>query len=547
MDEFLSALKASFKGDIDQTPATLETYSHDTSLFEIKPLVVLYPKDAADIEHIVATTNQFKSKIPNLSLTPRSGGTDMSGGSVNDSVIVDFSRYFKKIGDVDPNGTTVEPGVYYRDFEKETLKKGVILPSYPASREICCVGGMVNNNSGGERSLIYGKTINYVTSLDVILSDGKLHTIKPLNRLELESKLKEEGFEGDLYRKIYDIVEKNYEKIKAAKPNVSKNSTGYNVWDVWNREVFDMTKLFVGGQGTLGMVTQAQVKLVPQKKFASLLVIYLNDLKKVPEIIHLINPLKPDCFEAFDKHTMKLAIQFMFKFIQVLGMQTAIKMGMQFFPDLIKFAMGGIPEFTLLVEFEGDTQQEIDDKLKTVQEHLKDFEVDTVVARTRSEAKGYWTIRRESFNLLRKNVKNKHTAPFIDDFIVPPDCLLEFFPKLIAICEKYELLYTIAGHMGDGNFHIIPLMDLRDPKERAKIIPAEKEVIDLILQYKGSMSGEHNDGIIRGPFLEHMYGHEIFGIFKQVKDIFDPEKIFNPHKKTEATIEFIESHMRDHF
>ena len=148
---------------------------------------------------------------------------------------------------------------------------------------------------------------------------------------------------------------------------------------------------------------------------------------------------------------------------------------------------------------------------------------------------------------LRKNVKDKHTAPFIDDFIVPPDCLLEFFPKLIKIVEKYDLLYTIAGHMGDGNFHIIPLMDLSIPSEKAKLKPCAEEVYDLVLSYKGSISAEHNDGLIRGPFLEKMYGKKMFEIFKEVKRIFDPEDIFNPHKKIDASFDYSLSHVRDHF
>ena len=156
-------------------------------------------------------------------------------------------------------------------------------------------------------------------------------------------------------------------------------------------------------------------------------------------------------------------------------------------------------------------------------------------------------MRRESFNLLRKKVKDKHTAPFIDDFVVPPPYLSEFFPKLQAIIKKYGLLATIAGHMGDGNFHVIPLMKIEDPKERAKLAPCMKEVNELVLSYGGSISGEHNDGMIRGPWLKQMYGEEIFGLFKQTKQIFDPENIFNPHKKTDADWDYSMSHIRQHF
>jgi FAD/FMN-containing dehydrogenase len=166
---------------------------------------------------------------------------------------------------------------------------------------------------------------------------------------------------------------------------------------------------------------------------------------------------------------------------------------------------------------------------------------------TEAKAWKFRIIRRESFNLLRKKVKDKHTAPFIDDLVVPPPKLPEFLPKLQAIVKKYGLMATIAGHMGDGNFHVIPLMKIEDPKERAKLLPAMKEVNSLVLSYRGSLSGEHNDGMIRGPWLEAMYGKEIVGLFRQTKNIFDPGNIFNPHKKTDANWDFSMSHIRQSF
>jgi len=156
-------------------------------------------------------------------------------------------------------------------------------------------------------------------------------------------------------------------------------------------------------------------------------------------------------------------------------------------------------------------------------------------------------MRRESFNLLRSKVHDKHTAPFIDDLVVPPPHLPEFLPKLQKIIKKYKLLATVAGHMGDGNFHVIPLMKIEDPKERAKLRPAMEEVNNLVLSYGGSLSGEHNDGMIRGPWLPKMYGKKVFGLMRETKQIFDPDDIFNPHKKTDASWDFSMSHIRENF
>ena len=166
---------------------------------------------------------------------------------------------------------------------------------------------------------------------------------------------------------------------------------------------------------------------------------------------------------------------------------------------------------------------------------------------TEMKEKKFWIMRRESFSLLRQKVKDKHTAPFIDDLVVNPEHLPEFLPKLRVIIKKYGLLATVAGHMGDGNFHIIPLMKLEEPSERRKLLPCMQEVNELILSYGGSLSGEHNDGLVRGPWLKDQFGEEILKLFKETKDIFDPNHIFNPHKKANSTWEYSQKHIRASF
>jgi len=552
MDAFYRSLKQKgFEGDIDNTDETRQLFSHDASLFELVPQAVLFPKNTPDLERLTQTVNECRGDIPGLAITPRSAGTCMSGGAIGESIVIDFTKYFKSIERVTSTSAQVQPGVFYRDFEKETLAHNALLPTFPASRELCAIGGMVSNNSGGEKSLEYGKTEDYVTRLDVVLSDGKAYAFKPLDLQELEAKKTQNDFEGDLYRRMFDLLDNNYDLIKKAKPRVTKNSTGYNLWDVWNREtgVFDMTKIFVGAQGTLGLVSDVHFRLINDKPHSGVLVVFMKqkNMLSLGQLINTVLEQKPASFEAFDNYTLELAIKFFPYFRKTLGWGGLVKLAFQLIPDAL-LLFKGIPKMVLLIEFTGLTPEEVATKIKTMHGILKPYRLEAMEEdSTEAKAWKFRIIRRESFNLLRKKVKDKHTAPFIDDLVVPPPKLPEFLPQLQTIIKKYKLMATLAGHMGDGNFHVIPLMKIEEPSERAKLPPAMKEVNELVLRYGGSLSGEHNDGLIRGPWLTQMYGPRMVDLFKQTKHIFDPANIFNPHKKTDASWEYSMSHVREHF
>lgn len=534
-------IKKTIRGNIKDSPEILEKYSRDASIFEIKPEVVVYPKNVRDLKRLVT----FAAENPEVSLTARSGGTDMTGGPLGQSVILDMTAHFDKVLKVGADYAISQPGVYYRDFEKKTLKRGLLLPSYPASREICTVGGMVANNAGGEKSLAYGKTEDYLNYLKAVLSDGEEYLFKPLTKAELDQKLAQKDFEGEIYRKIFDLIGSNYDLLKRAKPNVSKNSAGYYLWNVWDRQsgIFDLTRLLVGSQGTLGIITEISFRLIRPKKHSKLLVIFLPDLRRLVETVNLVLRQGPESFESFDDHTLKLAMRYFGEIAKSFGTANLLKLAWQFRPELWMFITGGTPKLILMAEFTGDSQKEVDEKINAAQESVSGLGLKTHVTKTEDEAKKYWTIRRESFNLLRKHVKNRRTAPFIDDIIVSHDRLADFLPRLNFLMDQYELIYTIAGHVGDANFHIIPLMNFKEPQTKRTIFELSEKVFDLVLEFGGSITAEHNDGLIRSPYLEKMYGPEVYRLFEEVKKIFDPGNIFNPGKKVGASLDYAKGHL----
>jgi len=539
-------LTAIVEGEVDDSPETLEAYSRDASLFVLKPSVVVRPKHTKDIQTLVRFVTEEKKKGREVSLTPRAAGTDMSGGPLTESIVVDMLAHFNRIIEIHedaniPRGETsgyggwavVEPGVYFRDFDVATKKKDLELPSYTASRDINTVGGMAANNSGGEKNLKYGKTARYVEELEMVLADGEVHTLKALSGDKLQEKMQEDSFEGDIYRNVGRIISENQELIQTKKPHVEKNSSGYALWDMGDgRESLNLARLMVGAQGTMGIITKIKFTLVQPKKCASMAVVFVNDTNDLGALIPKILSHHPDSFESYDDNTFILAAKYFPEF--AIQMKTnLIGLGFAFLPEVWRLLTSGVPKLVLLIEFRSNDQKEALKKAKTLIADIQKerLPLGTFLAKNEREARKYWTVRHESFNLLRKKVRGKRTAPFIEDFVVPPASLPDFLPRLNAILKEYDLVYTIAGHVGDGNFHIIPLMDPKRPDARAIVEALSEKVYTLVLSFNGSISGEHNDGFVRTPYVERMFGHEMMALFKQVEAVLDPQDIFNPGKK----------------
>lgn len=532
------------EGDVATDTATLTQMSRDTSVFQRMPQVVVYPKNAKDVANTVKTVAEAKAIGENVSLTARSAGTDMSGGPLSNSVVAVFTKYMNRVIEVVDGCATVEPGAYYRDFEKATRKvNNQLLPSYPASRELAAMGGIVNNDSGGERTLEYGKTHDYVEEMEVVLSDGTITTFGPLSPEELREKQERPGLEGSIYRDIAALIQNNRDLITNAEPKVSKNSAGYQLWNVIDKKsgAFNLAKLITGAQGTLAITTKMKVKLVKEQGFRSMLVVFTNDIKDLPEIVRTVLPFNPESFESYDDNTFSLAIRFLPQMLSQMGIVRAVRLGLSFLPELGLVLKGGVPRLILMAEFSEDTHEEALRKAEGAQAALAHLGLQTRINRDERASEKYWIVRRESFALLRKHSKGMYAAPFIDDFVVSPEVYPQFLPELNALLAEYKgkFVYTVAGHIGNGNFHIIPLMDLNKPEVRQIIVELGPRVYELVIKYGGTTTGEHNDGIIRTPYLPMLFGEQMVTLFAETKRIFDPNSILNPGKKVGGTFDDI--------
>lgn len=569
-----------FKGEAEDDEETLLKYSRDASLFKVRPKLVLFPKDSEDVKNLVKWVNENKhnkEKYGELSITARCAGTDMSGGAIGESIILDFTRYMNKLikwntlaknssafalGDkgqgthgslnsLPEYSITVQPGMFYRDFEKITLEKGLILPCFTASKTINAMGGMFGNNSAGERTLKYGQTEDYIWESKIIFSDGNEYIVKPLNKDELNKKIAQNDFEGNVYKNIFNLIKENEVEIKQSKPNVHKNSSGYYAWNVIKGDVFDLNKLLVGSQGTLGIATELTFKLLPDPKYTRLLVVFLRDMNLLPDLVNKILKYNPQSLESYDDKTFLIVLKYIRSFAKLLGLKNFFKLIFSFWPEALMTLQHGFPKLVLLIEFTGDSQIEADQEAKKALKDLQTIKkIGIRLTKDTFEANKYWTIRHEAFNLIRYHLKNVKSMPFVDDVIVRPEKLPEFFPALYKILEVYKkrMTFAVGGHSGDGNMHIYTLVNPKDPNLKEMIMKVADQVYDLVVRLGGSITAEHNDGLIRTPYLSKMYDEGMIKIFSKIKDIFDSGNIFNPGKKVATenmggTKDYIVSHI----
>lgn len=539
-------IKKFFKGEVEYSKEVLAEYSRDASIFEVIPEVVVFPKDREDIKNLIKFVFAEKKKGRKIFVSARSAGTCMSGGSLTESIVIDFTRHINSLLKVGDDFVVVEPGLFYRDLEKVLDERGMMLPSYPASKSLCALGGMISNNSGGEKTLAYGKTEKYVEEIKVILEDGEEHAFSFADKGKIADKIRGGGVEGEIYRRMNMLLEHSRERILSAKPRVSKNSAGYEVWNCIVDGGMDLSKIFVGAQGTLGIITEAKLKVIPKKKYSGLAVVFLKDVQDVSGLSKIALKFNPESVESFDDNTLKIALKFFTEIIRKMKARNFFRLALAFWPEALMVLTGGIPKMIVLVELTDDNKKFLDARLSELRGELKKERIKVRIISNPAEAEKYWTMRRESFNLLRSKFKDKQTAPFIDDFIVLPERLGEFLPQLYLLLDPYKekMTYTVAGHIGDGNFHIIPLVNLDDEDVRRSIPILMDLVYNLVLKFGGSITAEHNDGLIRSPFLERMYGREVYNIFEEVKQIFDSEGIFNPGKKVGSSLQYALNHIK---
>jgi FAD/FMN-containing dehydrogenase len=547
--------EAGFHGGVSSNKDILDRYSNDESIFTVRPQIVLQPKSRKDVEIAVSVLGKQTLRFPSLSLTPRAAGTGLGGGALTDSIVIDVSVHMHRIEPIhktkDGFTVTCEPGAMWRDVEKKLKTYGVYLPSAPASKDICSIGGSVANNAAGPDSLRFGHTANSIESLDVVFYDGKTYTLKPITYKEYESIIKKDNAHARILQEVFTLIEKNETLIKKAKPKTSKNSAGYALWDVLSTDVaqfkkghgtLDLTRLVCGSQGTIGVITSVTMRTEKIPKHTQLVVVPVFDLADAGHAIVKALDFNPISIELFDGLTFDLALKNPDFFKDRLSALAYYQVLLSMYTTYHVRYLRKTPEFTLLITL--DTASEAARTHNP--QHLVSLLKKNGAKKARlvtspTETEMFWQIRRASYPLSKFQDPHKRPAAFLEDMVVPPKNLPKFFMEIKRLLKKYNVTACIHGHGGNGHLHFYPLIDFENKTTPKLITKMTEEFFATAIKYEGTLCGEHNDSIISMQHLSKMFNKEAIALFERLEHICDPEDIFNPGKKVHPRFDVLSS------
>ena len=485
-------------------------YATDASSYEIEPYGVVLPKTVEDVRRVVEV-----ARFHGVAVLPRGGGTSLAGQTVAAAIVLDFSKYMDQVLDFDVAAGTVkvQPGVVRDNLNQFLKPHGLQFTPDVATTSRANIGGMVGNNSAGTRSIKYGKTVDQVVALTVMLSDGTVTEFRELSLEELASKRAGSGLEGDIYRTVHDVVTRHEQEIEERFPKVLRRVGGYNLDEFTGGKPFNLAKLVTGSEGTLAIVLDATLKLAPLPKHACLALVHFDSLASSLEAVKLINRHGPSCVEILDETLFELGLR---------------NPKLQHMTSWLE----GKPAAVLMVEFDGDSEAEMLAKLTALKadEALKALAYHTHVMTCTDAQREVWEFRKGSLGVFATMKGDAKPTPFIEDAAVPVENLPEYIPGVIDICARYGVKAVMYAHASVGLLHVRPILNLKDPEDIKKYRQISEETFQLVKRYGGSWSGEHGDGLARSYQNPNMFGATLYQAFVSVKRAFDPYGLFNPGK-----------------
>lgn len=507
-------LRAVVKGEVRFDDKARALYATDASPYRIPPVGVVVPLDEDDARAAVRVAATHGAPI-----LPRGGGTSLAGQTVAEALVIDMSKHLNKVleVDVEERWARVQPGVVRDQLNRVLAPHGLQFTPDVATTDRANVGGMVANNSSGTHSIKYGKTVDQVISMRVLLADGTELELGPLNRAELAAKVADQGREGRLYREVTRIVRENEAEIESRYPKVMRRVGGYNLDELVGDGPFNLAKLVCGSEGTLGLILEVKVALhrLPPKRVLDMR--HFDTLEKCLTAVQYINRHGPAAVELLDRDLFEL------------GKEN---------PNMAPLTswVKGDPAAVLLVEFDGDTQEELERQLASLaaDEEVNALSYASHVAWHPAEQKDITELRRAGLGIYATMKGKQKPTPFIEDAAIPVDKLPYYIPEVIEVCRRHGARTVMYAHASVGVIHVRPLIDLKAGSGVEAYRRISEDVFELVVKYGGSWSGEHGDGLIRSYQNRRLFGDRLYEAFIEVKRAFDPDWLMNPGKIVEA-------------
>lgn len=497
-----ASLKKVVQGDVFTDIIHRVAFSTDASIYRIVPECVVAPRDVSDV--VAAVRYAAENGLP---IAARGAGSGLAGESLCRGIVLDMTRYMKRIIEIGGDGQTVtcEPGVVLDDLNKRLAEFGCKIGPDPSSANRATAGGCVANNATGSHSLQYGHMGRYVESIEAVLADGSVVTFgNGVNAARAQG-----DNAGFLARTCWSLLSANQTVIDKAMPVTKRNRCGYNIATVCHNNEIDLARLLAGSEGTLAVFTRITLRTVPLPPAKGLLQLEFDSLDKMARAVPVIIRTAPAACELMEKSLIDMAIDQLPAYRDILPAGAAA---------------------VLLVEHVGESELAVREKIAATDLAVgKRATGRTIVIDPSAQAR-VWKSRKDAGPLLYRNRSRKHPAEFMEDVSVDHARLADYIAGLEKISQKYDMAMTFFGHAGDGELHVRPYLDLGDPQDREKMRAMAEEVFTLAWSLGGSISGEHADGLVRAAYVRRQYGDEYYDLLKKIKETFDPEGRMNPGK-----------------
>ncbi len=512
--EIEAELRKRIEGDIHFDRYSRLLYSTDASIYQIEPIGVVVPRHKGDVQAVIELANRL-----NVSVLPRGGGTSLAGQTVGHSIVLDFSKYMQSVLEVNKEELwcRVQPGLVQDELNAHVRGVGLQFGPDTSTSNRATIGGMIGNNSAGAHSLTYGKTLDHVIELTVLLSDGSEVVLKDLSPAEVERKSKEDTIEGRAYREVFRLARQNKNEILSRYPKIMRRVSGYNLDEFVKSQPFNLSRMLVGSEGTLATVVEAKMRLVPKPKWTAMDVVHFSDDIEALECAQVILQTRPYAMESTDKMVLNLARG---------NIEQSRRLGF----------VQGTPESLLMVEYAGETEEEVREQVYKLEEVRKREKIGyaSTLAFKPEEVKAIWGVRKAGLGLLLGITGDKKPIAFVEDTAVEPSKLPEFIRRFKEIVSRHDTVAGYYGHCSVGCMHIRPLINLKEVSEKEKMVSIANDITDLVLEFNGALSGEHGDGLARSHFNAKLFGPALYEAFRQVKRAFDPKNLMNPGKIVDA-------------